>query len=646
MLRLVSKLFGTRSAPRSLDRRLRQSFRLELLEDRCVPATLFVDPNGGAFTTITDAVNAAHPGDTIKVAPGTYHEGVDVTKPLTILGGQIRVSGESGPSIVVSNPALTGFALDANNITIRNFAIEHEVDAIRSNGAFSGFHILDNQFLDDGVGVRLRTSLAATAPTTTISGNAFTSGDGTVPVKEDIFVDTSGARNVVISNNRFDSAALDASISVDAANVSTNLRVLNNAFLADAGIDIDNVTGAKIDGNFIFNPTSSAIVLDGGVSNSEVARNTIMDTQSSAPGGIVLDNVLVATIDTGNKVLSNAIHGMSVGILLNPANQTTVTGNTVVFSTADGIVLQAGSTGNTLTGNTVLDSTGNGIRLTQAPGNTLTHNVASHNQGDGIFLSGTTGAHLIGNTADFNLGDGIALSGSDHNVLTGNKTSFNHNGVSITTSSFETLTGNLAEHNSQIGFFLFSASRNSQLIHNTARANFTDGFFAVEGSDTDTYDSNVAVNNGQDGFGIQGSGSNVLTNNVASHNVGDGIFVTDGPQNLIKHNTANFNRGDGVLVVRNNGSTLVGNTADRNGADGMSVEECTNCSVTANTTLNNTNDGIDVDGSSSGNQITSNTSTGNGQTAGGFDLFDGSGTTTQNAWSKDKANTRNVPGLG
>ncbi len=46
-------------------------------------APLTVDPTG-QYKTITDAVNAAQPGDTIAVSPGTYTENVVVTKSVTI----------------------------------------------------------------------------------------------------------------------------------------------------------------------------------------------------------------------------------------------------------------------------------------------------------------------------------------------------------------------------------------------------------------------------------------------------------------------------------------------------------------------------------------------------------------------------------
>jgi parallel beta-helix repeat protein len=670
MLRLVSKLFGHRPTAKSLNRSRRRSLRLETLEDRSVPAVLFVDPSnlaiGGAFPTITDAVNAAHPGDLIKVAPGTYHEGVDVTKAgVTLLGGQVRIPGleKAGPSIIISNPAVTGFALDANNITIESFTITQEADGIRTNGSFSGYRILNNTFLDDGVGVHLNTLLTAAAATTTISGNKFTSDGNGVVTRDAMLVDGAGVRNVVVSNNFFVSGReLDSSITVDGSSVSTNLQIVSNHFTNDGGMILDNLTGAKIDSNLIVNPTSTAVELAGGVSKSEVARNTILDSQSTPPAGIVLDNELVATIDTGNSILANSISGMSAGIALRPASQTTITGNTVAFSTGDGIafdVVAVGNTvlnctGNTLTGNIVVGSTGNGIRLSlnsASAGNTLTHNVVNHNQGDGMQVS-ATGATLTGNIAEFNGGDGIRVAG-DHNVLTSNTTAFNLDGTSIR-GSFNRLTGNLAEQNAGDGFFLDGAS-NTQLSSNTARANLKDGFATTNGefaSDANVYDRNVAVTNGEDGFDLTGGvdapfNTIVLTNNTASRNAVDGFVVFRFAASRIANNTASANGAGGLAFFQLNGTVVSGNTVSGNDGDGIALgDDCIGCTVSSNRSLNNIGDGIDVDSSSTGNQITTNIATGNGLAAGGFDLFDGSGTTTQNTWSKNTANTRNPAGLG
>lgn len=49
--------------------------------------------------SIQEAVDAARPGDTIVVLPGTYHESVQITKPLTLRG--------SGPTTVIMPPVAT-----------------------------------------------------------------------------------------------------------------------------------------------------------------------------------------------------------------------------------------------------------------------------------------------------------------------------------------------------------------------------------------------------------------------------------------------------------------------------------------------------------------------------------------------------------
>src|SRR5262249_29960745 len=164
MYQLFSRLLGNRSARRSPSARphRRGALRLEALEDRCVPATLFVDPNvtpsGSIFGSISAAVTAAHPGDTIKVVAGVYRGRVDINKPgLQSLGGQVRVSGEpSGPTHIFPPllfPQGGGFVLDADNITVKGFVFHNLATAISTSSAHSGYHILNNDFFDSTVGI-------------------------------------------------------------------------------------------------------------------------------------------------------------------------------------------------------------------------------------------------------------------------------------------------------------------------------------------------------------------------------------------------------------------------------------------------------------------------------------------------------------
>src|SRR5260370_41312325 len=52
-------------------------------------------PCTGTYSTISAAVAAASPGDTIQVCPGTYPELVNIFKTLTILGNQAGVDART-----------------------------------------------------------------------------------------------------------------------------------------------------------------------------------------------------------------------------------------------------------------------------------------------------------------------------------------------------------------------------------------------------------------------------------------------------------------------------------------------------------------------------------------------------------------------
>src|SRR6266436_7855969 len=79
-------------------------------------ATLFVPQQ---YPTIQSAVNAANPGDTVKVAAGTYFEQV-------VLKDQVDVRGDSG-AIIDATHVMSGFlAVDlAHGVTVSGFTIQN-----------------------------------------------------------------------------------------------------------------------------------------------------------------------------------------------------------------------------------------------------------------------------------------------------------------------------------------------------------------------------------------------------------------------------------------------------------------------------------------------------------------------------------------
>jgi hypothetical protein len=125
-------------------------------------ATLMVG-TGQPYKAPSEAVGAARPGDTIRIAPGTYSDcAIWTTGNLTIEG--------SGPSVVLTDKICQGkalFVIDADNVTVDNltFARARAADGngagIRAEGI--NLTVENSKFVDDQDGI-----LAGDNPKSTI----------------------------------------------------------------------------------------------------------------------------------------------------------------------------------------------------------------------------------------------------------------------------------------------------------------------------------------------------------------------------------------------------------------------------------------------------------------------------------------------
>jgi hypothetical protein len=301
---------------------------LEALEDRSVPAVTVLDlTTPGTFSSIQDAINAAHPGDVLRVSAGTCNENVTVNKSVVLEGAQFGVDArtQSGAETVMDaagNGGKTPFYVTANDVTIDGFTIQGATNSnqfgfgIVLAGGTSGAHIVNNIVQNNIVGLSL-----ANAPggnQAVIQHNLFKNNNAAGPSSGDgIYTDQFNAggtlSNVLIDSNTFtgnSDAGLDFS-STDATKPATLITISNNVFDGNArGMLAFNLTASSITANTFENSTSNAtadIRLFEGVSGLTITGNLL---ENGAGRALRISNTGTGSPDATNVHFTlNSISG-------------------------------------------------------------------------------------------------------------------------------------------------------------------------------------------------------------------------------------------------------------------------------------------------------------------------------------------------
>ncbi len=446
--------------------------RFEQLETRqMLSATVWVDNSAmnarvhpRDYTSISAAVAAARPGDTIKVAPGQYNESVSINKTLTIIGGQARLAGELGASVVKSDT--TCFRLAADNVTVQGFTTAPASAALGAYGiatdpAHSGYKILDDIFADEWFALDLATTIGSATKPTTVSGNQF-------GANSTYSIHSAGLSNTTISGNKF--AGQSNSADKFSLSNAASVQILNNQFDNTQGIQLQNTTNSKVDGNVITNCRGiNAIDLNGGVNSTEIAFNTL------GTGFTAVGTETATSNNDNNQISHNTIAGFSIGIALNQVRNTVVSANTISNCKYDGIHFGGGSF-DAVTGNNVSGCGMSGVQLVDSSHMTVSSNVFSNNAGDGILLRR-----------------------SNENTVTSNTVNGNqHFGIHLITSNNNTASGNTVNANATVGILVDADASGNTFIENSATSNGT----------WDLEDDTA-------GSGTAGT-ANIWTNNVAN----------------------------------------------------------------------------------------------------------------------------------
>jgi parallel beta-helix repeat protein len=270
-----------------------------------------------------------------------------------------------------------------------------------------------------------------------------------------------------------------------------------------------------------------------------------------ASAGILVQNSPWSTI-ADNTVSNDVSAYQSDGVDVLSSARTHVLGNTLVRNAWDGMFV-LDSPNSSIQSNALKSNVNNGAEINSgADGVLVTGNYASKNSVDGIVVGAISKARITGNTFTGNGDTGLFLFDLLDSVVTANCASSNGTGIDLAFGQNGS-TGNTISHNNAsdnvTGIILDHAGRN-MVVDNVANANQgapgEGGGVIVIGATGNTLTGNVAAHNLDVGIGVfddvpGDSAGNRLSHNAADYNAAHGIDVADGTinggDNSAHHNT-------------------------------------------------------------------------------------------------------------
>jgi hypothetical protein len=204
--------------------------------------------------------------------------------------------------------------------------------------------------------------------------------------------------------------------------------------------------------------------------------------------------------------------------------------------------------------------------------------VGTATQANGIYLPNRSYVTVSGLTVSGTSGDGVYTTGCDHITLSGIHVTGSGQGTANVSKGFKlisttnsTISGDIADHNTDSGIYLAQGSTGNLITGNSSYAN-----------------ARVTVRQAA-GIDLR-SGGNTVLNNVTRDNEDSGIQLYTG--------------SDGSLVANN--------LSYRNGDHGIDDFQAANQRIIGNSVYNNATAGINLEGGSTGGLVANNISVDNG----------------------------------
>lgn len=337
---------------------------LALVAGRSEAAELHVGPGG--YPSVTSAIQAASPGDVIRIAPGHYRENIVLSKPLTLIGQDMpRLDGGgSGDVILVSAPdcRISGLHVTGSGREILS-------DAAGIKLAANGTRVEGNRIDESLYGIYLLSVQHAVIRDNEIRGivelPAGDRGDG---------IRLFDSQHNRIENNRISWARDGIYFNASPFNQLSGNDVSHARYGLHYMYSDDNVFSGN---RFAQTEAGSAVMFS--------RRLTLRDNQFLGNRSFRDYGLLIKDCE-GGLVEGNAVLGNRVGIFMDGAIGMTVAHNRIVGNDL-GIELRGSSESNVFRENTIA---GNGVSAALPTGR-------SENLWDGNYWSDYRGYDLDGN---------------------------------------------------------------------------------------------------------------------------------------------------------------------------------------------------------------------------------------------------------
>jgi hypothetical protein len=304
-------------------------------------ATVVVDDDGVQcgdwdFHSIGEAVNAASPGDTVRVCPGIYRERVVVGKQLRLIGERDAVEtldcfDETWSSTdamdvtrfpVIEPPdAEVGslITLQADGIEVAGLIAQHQREstadkstfapAIQADGAHAGHRIHHNLVQDNTFGIELGSNGAAHSR---VDHNCLRENDWGIANQR---YAATGVR--VDHNDVYRTRVIPFEVGTYAAPISDarfdHNRSIGSAFAAYL---VEWAEHTRLDHNTVQGATSNGFLLRGANRDVDIAENELSGSDASAGISLVAPVPQAPTPSRGVVVRGNTAERFTIGILV------------------------------------------------------------------------------------------------------------------------------------------------------------------------------------------------------------------------------------------------------------------------------------------------------------------------------------------